>query len=51
MGGGPGPTGGTGATGTPGGNGGEPPADTGVQAGGVNHIHTVYRDGSYGRGF
>jgi Protein of unknown function (DUF3500) len=22
---------------------------TGVQAGGVNHIHTVYRDGSYGR--
>jgi hypothetical protein len=23
---------------------------TGVQAGGVNHIHTVYRDGSYGRG-
>jgi Protein of unknown function (DUF3500) len=28
-----------------------PPADTGVQAGGVNHIHTVYRDGSYGRGF
>jgi hypothetical protein len=48
---GAGPTGGTGATGTPGGTGGGPPAETGVQAGGVNHIHTVYRDGSYGREF
>jgi hypothetical protein len=44
-------TGGAGATGAPGGTGGGPPADTGVQAGGVNHIHTVYRDGSYGREF
>jgi Protein of unknown function (DUF3500) len=51
MGGGPGPTGGAVATGTPEGTGGGPPADTGVQAGGVNHIHTVYRDGSYGREF
>jgi len=34
------------------GAGGGPPGGTGVQAGGVNHIHTVYRDptNNYGRG-
>jgi Protein of unknown function (DUF3500) len=50
---GAGPTGAprAGPTGAPRGAAGGPPAATGVQAGGVNHIHTVYRDGSYGRDF
>jgi hypothetical protein len=53
MGGAGGGPGGAGAkpAGSPTGTAAGPPAETGVQAGGVNHIHTVYRDDSYGRDF